>query len=158
MWIRALVFLVGCVSFSSSAQAQDFGGWWFFELPDLECWGVRTNNGSQDTFIVQVTNHGQATAPSTWLDVWVSTDRDAIYGTEVGDVSDQYVRTKPLATGQTVSYTFPIPRDVIDDALLMDVPMVYESCVVDTFRDVFEDSEADNAGHWDDQVFVDLLD
>ncbi|MBT3221452.1 MAG: hypothetical protein HN348_20410 [Proteobacteria bacterium] len=152
---RFAIFLALSWLTAAPAQAKPF---FVVQLPDLECWGIIRPNVAPDTFMVRVTNNGNATAPSTWLDVFTSTNSAEVRELQLGDTSDTYVRTKQLAPGQSVEYTFPIPIDVLDDALQQQYPMVYEACIVDTYNRVSEWSEEDNVGWWYDQIFPDLLD
>jgi len=51
------------------------------------------------------------------------------------------------------------PNALFDDVVeTQDYPILYNACVVDTFRSVLEWNETNNASAWYDQIYPDLID
>jgi hypothetical protein len=130
-----------------------------FQLPDLVCYPVwKGEDDPQESFTIRIENVGDATAPGIWLDVYVSDVRTDLYDIAVGQPGFDYVRTKPLAPGASIEYTFWYPRDLLDHVVeTQEFPMLYKGCQIDSFDQVGEWNESNNIEDTYDQIYPDLL-
>ena len=129
------------------------------QLPDLVCYPVWTGVGDpEESFTIRIENVGDATAPGIWLDVYVSDMRSDLDDIAVGQPGFDYVRTKSLAPGASVEYTFWYPRDLLDHVVEnQEYPFLYSACQIDSFGQVVEWDESNNIEDAYDQIYPDLL-